>query len=252
MQDLHCTIKTKRFLAEGICDMLLSFPHAADVTPGQFVLLYCAEKDHLLPRPISVCAADAAAGTIRLVYRIVGHGTTAFSRLREGDSVEVFGPCGNGFPSLPATQRVLLVGGGIGIPPLLACAKAMPHSEAVLGYQGETFLADEFDALCPTYVATEDGRVGTKGNVLDVILEQNLTADAIFACGPLPMLRALKAYAAEKEMPAFLSLEERMACGTGACLGCVCKTKEIDAHSHTKRARVCKDGPVFLAEDLAL
>ncbi len=91
-----------------------------------------------------------------------------------------------------------------------------------------------------------------QGNVLDVIREKQLEADVIYACGPLPMLRALKAYAQEKEIPCYISLEERMACGIGACLGCVCKTKEIDAHSHVHNARICKDGPVFLASEVEI
>lgn len=94
-------------------------------------------------------------------------------------------------------------------------------------------------------MATEDGSVGTKGNVLDAIREQNLTADVIYACGPTPMLRAIKEYAAEKGIKCYISLEEKMACGIGACLACVCQSKDVDHHSNVHNKRICKDGPVF-------
>ena len=102
------------------------------------------------------------------------------------------------------------------------------------------------------HMATEDGSVGTKGNVLDAIREQNLTADVIYACGPTPMLRAIKEYAAEKGIKCYISLEEKMACGIGACLACVCQSKDVDHHSNVHNKRICKDGPVFLAEEVEL
>ena len=101
-------------------------------------------------------------------------------------------------------------------------------------------------------MATEDGSYGTKGNVLDAIRENGLSADVLFACGPTPMLRALKAYASEHGIEAWISLEEKMACGVGACLACVCKSRDVDSHSHVHNKRICKDGPVFLAEEVEL
>lgn len=112
------------------------------------------------------------------------------------------------------------------------------------------FLMDEFREQGEVYVATEDGSAGTKGNVLDAIRENALAADVIYACGPTPMLRALKEYAAEKQIECWISMEERMACGIGACLACVCKSKEVDAHSNVKNKRICKEGPVFAAEEV--
>ena len=109
---------------------------------------------------------------------------------------------------------------------------------------------DEFKAQGEVFVATEDGSFGTKGNVLDAIRENALTADIIYACGPTPMLRALKEYALEQKMECYISMEERMACGIGACLACVCKTKEKDAHSNVNNKRICKEGPVFRAEEV--
>ena len=127
----------------------------------------------------------------------------------------------------------------------LDCEKQM-----ILGFRDTLFLMDEFKAQGEVFVATEDGSFGTKGNVLDAIRENALTADIIYACGPTPMLRALKEYALEQKMECYISMEERMACGIGACLACVCKTKEKDAHSNVNNKRICKEGPVFRAEEV--
>ena len=123
---------------------------------------------------------------------------------------------------------------------------------AVLGYRDELFLKDEFEKYADVYVATEDGSAGTRGNVLDAIRENALKADVIFACGPTPMLRALKSYAEENNITCWISMEERMACGIGACLACVCKSKDSDSHSQVHNKRVCKDGPVFLSTEVEL
>ena len=127
------------------------------------------------------------------------------------------------------------------------------YKRQVLGYRdSQMFLKDEFEAYGSVHVATEDGSAGTKGNVLDAIRAEGLDAQVIYACGPTPMLRALKAYAAENGIECWLSLEEKMACGIGACLACVCKSKEVDEHSQVHNKRICKDGPVFLADDIEL
>ena len=135
---------------------------------------------------------------------------------------------------------------------MLELAKQLDcEKTVVLGYRDSAmFLKDEFDEIADVYVATEDGSVGTKGNVLDAIRENALCAEVIYACGPLPMLRALKEYAEENDMICYVSLEERMACGIGACLGCVCKSKDKDEHSHVNNKRICKEGPVFLAKEV--
>ena len=174
--------------------------------------------------------------------------------MKKGEKIPVVGPLGNGF-SLKGGKAVL-IGGGIGIPPMLELAKTLNSKEnvsVVLGYRdNDLFLKNEFEPYANVYVSTEDGSVGTKGNVMDAIREQSLDADIIFACGPTPMLRAIKAYAEEKKIECYISLEERMACGIGACLACVCKTKEKDAHSNVNNKRICKDGPVFNAEDIEI
>jgi dihydroorotate dehydrogenase electron transfer subunit len=245
-------ITEQTMLAEDIYSMWIKAEDIASTAkPGQFVSLYCQDGSRLLPRPISICEIDKVQGTVRLVYRTAGKGTKEFSKLKPGDTIEVMGPLGNGFTL--EGKKALLIGGGIGIPPMLELAKNLHcEKQMVLGYRDTTFLEDEFTPFGKVYLATEDGSKGTKGNVLDAIRENNLEADIIFACGPTPMLRGIQAYALEKGIKCQLSLEERMACGIGACLGCVCKTKEVDHHSNVKNKRICLDGPVFYAEEVEL
>ena len=252
-----CRIVSQECIASDIYSMWLQTDKIAkNAVPGQFVSLYTRDGSKLLPRPISLCEIDREKGQLRLVYRVTGKntGTEMFSKCHAGVPIETMGPLGNGFPlSEVKGKRVFLIGGGIGIPPMLQTAKEMEaEAVAVLGYRDELFLNEEFEKYCPVYVATEDGSAGTKGNVMDAIRENNLEADAIFACGPTPMLRAIKAYAEEKNIPCWISMEERMACGIGACLGCVCQSKEVDSHSHVHNKRVCKDGPVFLSTEVEL
>ena len=161
------------------------------------------------------------------------------------------GPLGNGFPL--KEKKAFLIGGGIGIPPMLELSKQLNcEKQMILGYRDSLFLTEDFKQYGEVFIATEDGSSGTKGNVLDAIRENNLNADIIYACGPTPMLRAIKEYALENEMECYISLEEKMACGIGACLACVCKSKDVDSHSHVHNKRICKDGPVFAAEEVEL
>ena len=162
------------------------------------------------------------------------------------------GPLGNGFPL--KSKKAFLIGGGIGIPPMLELAKQLNcEKQIILGYRNsDMFLLDEFKKQGEVYIATEDGSVGSKGNVLDAIRENELDAEVIYACGPTPMLRALKQYASKNHMECWISMEEKMACGIGACLACVCKSKEVDGHTNVHNKRVCKEGPVFLAEEVEL
>ena len=248
-------IAEQQEIAEHIYSLWLKADQIArEARPGQFVSVYCRDESRLLPRPISICEIDKEGGRLRLVYRTAGAGTREFSRLAAGDSLELVGPLGNGFPLDKGYRKVLLVGGGIGVPPMVELAKWLPGEKmTVSGYRnGDLFLKEELSRNSALYIATEDGSYGTKGNVLDAIRENHLEADAIFACGPSPMLKALKAYAEEKEIDCYLSLEERMACGIGACLACVCTSKDVDAHTNVKNKRICKDGPVFAAEEIEL
>jgi dihydroorotate dehydrogenase electron transfer subunit len=253
------TVLSQSRIGAGIYDLWLETKEIASAAqPGQFVSLYSEDKSKLLPRPISLCSIEGKEGAIRLVYRVTGEGTGTeeFSRLAPGDAVRVLGPLGNGF-AIQRRKKAFLIGGGIGVPPMLELAKHCRDwripMEIILGYRdADTFLLEEFQELGTCHIATEDGSVGTKGNVLDAIRENALTADVIYACGPAPMLGALKAYAAEQEMTCYISLEERMACGIGACLACVCDSTEEDAHSHVKNKRICKEGPVFDAREVEL
>ncbi|MCH5272435.1 MAG: dihydroorotate dehydrogenase electron transfer subunit [Lachnospiraceae bacterium] len=229
---------------------------AAQAKAGQFVSLYCKEGGRLLPRPISICEIDREKGELRFVYRIVGAGTKEFSSLAAGEHIVVTGPLGNGFMTEDCTEgmHAVLLGGGIGIPPMLELAKALPGEKTiVLGYRdADTFLAKEFEPYGRVVLASDNGSAGVKGTVLDALRKEGIKGDMLFACGPKPMLRGIKEYAKEQGLRAQLSLEERMACGIGACLACVCKTTETDGHSQVKNARVCKEGPVFYAEEIEL
>ncbi len=246
----RAVIVSQKCIGTDIYDMVLSFPRGAkEAKPGQFIAMYCEDGTKLLPRPISICGIDAEKGTLRVVYRIAGEGTRLFSEMREGDSLEVLGPLGNGFTM--KEEKAIIVGGGIGIPPMLELAKQLScEKTVVLGYRDELFLKDEFESYADVAVATEDGSCGTKGTVIDAIKEAGVDGKVIYACGPMPMLKALAEYAEAHDMEAQISLEERMACGIGACLGCICKTKKKDHHTNVNNQRICKDGPVFDAKEV--
>ena len=245
-------------LVPGIFSLYLKTKAAETAKPGQFVSVYTKDPSKLLPRPISICEINKKHGTLRLVYRVTGEktGTKEFSELKAGDTVPVIGPLGNGFPLEKAVgKKAFLMGGGIGVPPILELAKQIgcEKKQIIVGYRNdETFLKTEFEQNGEVYISTEDGSAGTKGNVMDAIRENGLEADIIYACGPTPMLRAIKNYAEENGIECYISLEERMACGIGACLACVCKTKEKDHHSNVHNKRICKDGPVFLSTEVEI
>lgn len=213
--------------------------------PGQFVHIKCGEG-LLLRRPISIC--DAGNGLLRIVFQVRGTGTQWLADQESGAVLDVLGPLGNGF-QLPPSGRVLLAGGGIGTAPLLFTAKSAPEGAvAALGFRtgaGAILLEDFAAAGVPVEVATDDGTLGTAGTVDQVVcrcLRENHYA-AVLACGPTPMLRAISRATAGEGTPCQVSLEERMACGIGACLTCSCKV-----NGHYKRA--CKDGPVFLSQEV--
>lgn len=244
-------------IAEGIFSMWLRTEAAETAKPGQFISMYTNDGTKLLPRPISICEIKKDEGQLRVVYHVTGEntGTKQFSEMKSGDAIPIIGPLGNGFPlEKAAGKKAFLMGGGIGVPPILELAKQLDcEKQIVVGYRNEhTFLKDEFEQNGTLYISTEDGSVGTKGNVMDAIRENGLDAEIIYACGPTPMLRAIKNYAEENEIECYLSLEERMACGIGACLACVCKSKEKDHHTNVNNKRICKDGPVFLAAEVEI
>ena len=247
------SVLAQREIAPLIYDMWMETNIAAVATPGQFISIYTKDKSLLLPRPISICEVNRDKTALRVVYRIAGKGTEQFSLYNPSEALNVLGPFGNGFPLEKGEgKRVFLIGGGIGIPPMLELARRLDaKKQIILGYRDNLcFLKEHIEQYGQIYIATEDGSAGTKGNVLDAIRVNRLEADVIYACGPMPMLRAVKTYAAEKGIPAYISLEEHMACGVGACLGCVVKTKEVHHHTNVHNARICTDGPVFEAKEV--
>ena len=257
---------SQEMLTHDIASLWVEAPFAKKVRPGQFVSFYLDDPSRLLPRPISICDVRTAPDALRFVYRIVGGGTAVLAKLKAGDCVRAMGPLGNGFPAEAAAgKRLLLVGGGLGVPPMLGCAhmlgekKGAPGKEdalppekllAAIGYRHDRFLSEEIAEAASLYISTDDGSFGVHGTVADVMAQITEPYDVIFACGPKPMLRAVVKIAREKNVPCYVSMEERMACGVGACLACVCETKTDDPHYGTPYRRICKDGPVFDAEEL--
>ena len=252
----QAAVLSQEQIADQIFSMWLKTEQIAkEAVPGQFISVYSNDSGRMLPRPISICEMDKEKGALRIVYRVAGKGTEEFSCCKAGDTLDILGPLGNGFPleRCPEGKKAFLIGGGIGIPPMVQLSKELQGEvQVVAGYRDELFLTKELKANGTLYLATEDGSAGTKGNVLDCIRENGLTADVIYACGPTPMLRAIKSYAEEHQIDCWISMEERMACGIGACLACVCKSKEIDDHSKVHNKRICKEGPVFHAQDVEL
>lgn len=253
----NAVVVSQEQIADGIFSMWLRTEAAETAKPGQFISTYTNDGSKLLPRPISICEINKEEGMLRVVYRVTGEntGTKQFSEAKAGDTIPVIGPLGNGFPLEKAEgKKAFLMGGGIGVPPILELSKQLNcEKQIVMGYRdSHTFLKEQFEENGTVYISTEDGSVGTKGNVMDAIRENSLSADIIYACGPTPMLRAIKNYAEEKGIECYISLEERMACGIGACLACVCKSKEKDHHTNVNNKRICKDGPVFLSTEVEI
>ena len=256
---LECKVLSNKQIAPDVYDMLLDAPDMArESKAGQFVNVYLGRGEHLLPRPLSICGTDAEAGTLRIVYRAAGKGTDIMAQTAPGASFMIAAPLGNEFKIYPAMQRFCLVGGGIGTPPMLALAREIlrkkPDADitVVLGFRNAdaAILADEFTALgagVSVHIATDDGSMGLRGNVVALMNELGKVYDGIYACGPNIMLKFVAQWAAEQHLRCFVSMEERMACGLGACVGCAVKIKTDDGWLYKK---VCKDGPVFDAREV--
>ncbi|MET3698051.1 dihydroorotate dehydrogenase electron transfer subunit [Bacillus oleivorans] len=220
--------------------------------PGQFVHVQVGSDAHLLRRPISISEFNHETKQCTLIYRAGGDGTKLLSKKQAGEEVNVLGPLGNGYSLPEETSSVLIVGGGIGVPPLYELSKqltAAGHQVThVLGFQNKeaVFLKEEFAELGPTFIATDDGSEGQKGFVTDVINQLHIPFDVVYACGPTPMLKALQTRIINT--PLFISLEERMGCGIGACFACVVK-QTSNAQNYYK---ICCDGPVFAAKEVVI
>ncbi len=254
------TIISQECLCPGVYSMWLTASFAKEAHPGQFISVYCSSDARLLPRPISICETEP--DRLRIVYRVAGAGTEEFSHMSQGDRIDILGPNGNGFfaalrEEIKPASKALLIGGGIGIPPMLELAKQLRDKcevSIVAGYRSskDMFLTDELERAGSLYVATDDGSIGTGGTVIDAVKENRIGCDVIFSCGPKPMLRGVKALSEELGVPGYVSMEERMACGVGACLGCVCESTDVDDHSKVNNKRVCVDGPVFAVSEVVL
>ena len=222
---------------------------AKEFKPGQFVHVRIGKScDPLLRRPISISDVDVIQHTVTLIYRIVGKGTALLAQCAEGDVLDCMGPLGNGF--VPQGTRPLLVGGGMGLAPLIYLARSLSaySPEVLMGgrTREELFWPEMYKTFCrEIHITTDDGSVGAKGTVLD-LLPKLLTKkyDMIYTCGPQPMMKSVAAFAKEHHIPCQISLEKYMACGIGACLSCTCAAKD------GKRRKVCTDGPVFWAEEV--
>lgn len=259
IQNEYCTVVSQREIAENIYELILCGELVSEMKePGQFVHVKVSNgQDPLLRRPISIANIGHDKKEFTLIYRAEGRGTTMLSKKTPGDEVDVLGPLGHGFPleETKAGETALLVGGGIGVPPLYELSKQLVSRGVkvihVHGFQTESamFYEEAFLQLGPTYVATVDGTYGERGFVTDVIESEGLYFDTLYSCGPTPMLRALEGkYATDKKV--YLSLEERMGCGIGACFACVCHTAN-DPNGFTYK-KVCTDGPVFRAGEVVL
>ncbi|MCL1787102.1 MAG: dihydroorotate dehydrogenase electron transfer subunit [Defluviitaleaceae bacterium] len=290
MQLTTAKIITNRDIAPDIFSMTIYAPEvAATAKAGQFAMIYLDSGELLLPRPISIC--DAGAHHLTFVYQVVGKGTGAMAKMPAGGAVKLLAPLGKGFFTLPKSalhetraqahfnpcestarsplKNVALIGGGIGAPPLLLLAKTLKNQGAnvdvYLGFRTNPILIDEFESVADhLYIATEDGSVGHKGNILEVLhknasitphslvgaatcrphqQQNDKPYDEFLSCGPRPMLDALARYAHSQNTPCQLSMEERMACGLGTCVGCVLEV----AGAYQK---ICTEGPVFYSDSI--
>ncbi|MFT8871419.1 MAG: dihydroorotate dehydrogenase electron transfer subunit [Sporolactobacillus sp.] len=249
------TLTACRPLAEGIYEMTLQGDVASRVlAPGQFVHIRPPESLHLLRRPISICCVDQDKGELTLIFRVGGAGTALLAALSPGTKIDVLGPLGNGFPleAARAGARALLIGGGVGVPPLYGLSRALVErgiiTSHVLGFRtaADVFYTKQFSQLGAVQLFTEDGSMGRRGFVTEAT--GSVMFEVAYACGPLPMLCALERQLAGKLL--YLSLEARMACGIGACYACAVHTS--DTADQKGYLRVCVDGPVFRAGEVKL
>ncbi|WP_088838682.1 dihydroorotate dehydrogenase electron transfer subunit [Listeria sp. ILCC792] len=240
-------------IADRVFELVLGGEDVLKMQPGQFLMIKPNRQDLLLRRPISIAAYDKERSECTLIYRVEGDGTRQMAQLEAGDSADVLGPLGNGFSVKEdlAGKQVLLVGGGIGVPPLYQLGKELHALGAAVtfvnGFSAEKdiFYEAEMAKFGEVHISTVDGTYGTQGFVTDITNQFDWSPDAVFSCGPRAMLQAVQTSFQEAEV--YLSLEERMACGIGACYACVCKGNEAG-----KQFKVCQDGPVFNANEVKL
>ena len=251
MKDYLATIVENKEIANGICSLTFRLPEAPKVRCGQFGDI-AVGGTHLLRRPIAICKVEG--DTVTFCYQVKGEGTQKLKTMGAGTCLNVLMPLGNGFYVEETERKVALVGGGVGIFPLISVLRQYAGEKEINAYMGFRNAGavcglEEFSKADKFVGVTDDGSYGEKMNSVQAF-EKDLAAgyrpDVVLSCGPLPMLRALKKVAQDAGLTCFVSLEERMGCGIGACLVCVCDL------TNGARARVCKDGPVFNANDVEL
>lgn len=250
MREITATVLENKRIAENVFSLTFSTEEEIAIRPGQFAMI--GVGGYPLRRPIAVCMTEGERVTV--CYQLKGSGTRFLSEnYKAGEKLSVLLPLGNGFYVKESEKKIALVGGGVGIFPLISLLRRYAGEKEIYSYMGFR----NHRALCMEYelgrgkslsVATDDGSIGFHGNAVQAFLRDydSVKPDAVFACGPTPMLRALKTAMEGKGIPVYVSLEERMGCGIGACLVCVCE-KTDGAH-----ARVCKDGPVFEIGEVVL
>ena len=241
MQEEKGLILSNQKIAKDTYRMEIQANIAKDMKPGQFVNVQV--EGYMLRRPISICSVEEKNSFV-IIYKTVGDGTKRLSKMRRQEIIDVFGPLGSSYPIHEDEKEVLLIGGGVGVPPLYELAKQYRKLDTkvyvVLGFNDadSVFYENEFERLgCEVVIATMDGSYGVKGTVMDAIDAKNITCDFTCSCGPRPMLKAVEA----RYTRGYMSFESRMACGIGACMACVAKDKKEENMYH----RICKEGPVF-------
>ena len=250
MKDYRAEILSDEQIAQGVYELVLRLPEAVKVRAGQFASV--GVRGHLLRRPFAICKAEGER--ISLCFQGRGEGTRNLASMGAGESLQVLMPLGNGFFVERDEKRVALVGGGVGIFPMIAALREYAPAKEVFAYIGFRNKAavcglEEFERAARLKAVTDDGSYGEKKNAVQAFeedLRAGIRPDVVLSCGPLPMLRALKEVLEREKLPGFASLEERMGCGIGACLVCVCDL------TNGQHARVCKDGPVFPIGDVVL
>ena len=250
MRELTVTVLENKCIAEDIYSLTFATEEEIAVNAGQFCMIGVGEKP--LRRPIAICKAEGERITV--CYRLKGEGTRKLAAdYKQGEKLSVLMPLGNGFSLSDKQKKIAIVGGGVGVFPLISAIRQFQHKRlfAYMGYRNRASLCMEYEAeRCEKAVfASDDGSFGFHGTSVQAFehdLNRGETFDAVLACGPVPMLKALKTVVKDRGIPVYVSLEERMGCGIGACLVCVC------SKSDGSRARVCKDGPVFEINDVEL
>lgn len=250
MRELTVKILENGPMAAGIFKMKFALPEQVEgLAAGKFVNISVGDGAHLLRRPIAIC--EYSSDTVTICYQLKGEGTRLMSRKKAGECLTCLLPLGNGFSLSDTQKKVALIGGGVGIFPMFSVLREYEGKDkkffSYIGFRSRdaVCMAEEFSSLSEqAEIVTDDGSYGKKSNAVEAFFSQaqKVSPDMILACGPVPMLRALKGGISERKMdiPCFVSLEERMGCGIGACLVCVCKKS-----GKAENARVCKDGPVF-------